>query len=141
MKNKKILIAETHKEQIDFLKKALIRNNIPIEVIDVITDNSQEMKNAIIEYNPNIVITNELKKDRAATEIIKEIQWNNNIYQPIFIICSGYSANDIKLLCQEKAICAYSAPKPIDYDELAIEIGKISAEKTTTLDYYNYRKN
>ena len=52
MEKKTILIANTHKEQVGFLKKDLEKNNINIEIIDVETNNSEEMKEAIIKYKP-----------------------------------------------------------------------------------------
>ena len=74
MEKKTILIANTHKEQGEFLKKALEQNNIDIDVLNVETTNSENMKEAIIKYKPDIVLTNEMKKDKPATDIIKEIQ-------------------------------------------------------------------
>ena len=108
MEKKTILIANTHKEQVGFLKKDLEKNNINIEIIDAETNNSEEMKEAIIKYKPYIVLTNELKKDKPATDIIKEIQDDVTKFQPIFIIHSGYPTYDIERTCCQKGIHAYS---------------------------------
>ena len=108
MEKKTILIANTHKEQGEFLKKALEQNNIDIDVLNVETTNSENMKEAIIKYKPDIVLTNEMKKDKPATDIIKEIQDDITQFQPIFIIHSGYPTFDIERTCSQKGIHAYS---------------------------------
>ena len=143
MENKTVLIAETHKEQVEFIKKALERNKINVSVINTVTNNSEDMKRAIIDSKPDIVLTNEVKNDRPATDVIKEIQSNVSKWQPIFIISSGYSLEDIEILCKTKAIHAYSSEKPMDYDELAKEIGNIANGKETKLNkhlYYTFSK-
>lgn len=139
MKNKTILIAETHKGQAAFIKEAIEKNKINITVMNIETNNSEDMKNAIIDYKPDIVFTNEVKSDRPATDVIKEIQSDISKFQPIFIINSGYSTNDIELLCCEKGIYAYSSTKPTNYEELATEIGKIANNKTSALHLHQYR--
>lgn len=144
MEKKTILIANTHKEQVGFLKKDLEKNNINIEIIDVETNNSEEMKKAIIKYKPYIVLTNELKKDKPATDIIKEIQDDVTKFQPIFIIHSGYPTYDIERTCCQKGIHAYSyfiLDKDID---LAIEIGNIANGNETKLTkhlYYSFSES
>lgn len=141
MEKKSILIANTHKEQVGFLINDLKKNDINIEILDVETNNSEEMKEAIIKYKPDIVLTNELKPDKPATDIIKEIQSDFTKYQPIFIIHSGYPTYDIERECSQKGIHAYSyfiLDKNVD---LAIEIGNIAEGKETKLTkhlYYNF---
>ena len=68
----------------------LEQNKIDIDVLNVETTNSENMKEAIIKYKPDIVLTNEMKKDKPATDIIKEIQDDITQFQPIFIIHTGY---------------------------------------------------
>ena len=142
MKKNTILIAESHIEQAEFIKKALIKNNVEISIIDATINNGEEMKNAIIDLKPDLVLTNEVKSDTPATDIIREIQSNINEHQPIFIICSGYSENDIKLLCSQKRIWAYSVSKPIDYNDLAIEYlrknADIDAAKKEIARHFDY---
>lgn len=144
MEKKTILIANTHKEQVEFLKKALEQNNIDIDVLNVETTNSENMKEAIIKYKPDIVLTNEMKKDKPATDIIKEIQDDITQFQPIFIIHSGYPTFDIERTCSQKGIHAYSyfiLDKEID---LAVEIGKIANGKQTKLTkhlYYSFSES
>lgn len=138
MEKKTILIANTHKEQVEFLKKALEQNNIDINILNVETTNSENMKEAIIKYKPDIVLTNEMKKDKPATDIIKEIQDDITQFQPIFIIHSGYPTFDIERTCSQKGIHAYSyfiLDKEID---LAVEIGKIANGKQTKLTKHLY---
>ena len=138
MEKKTILIANTHKEQGEFLKNALEQNNIDIDVLNVETTNSENMKEAIIKYKPDIVLTNEMKKDKPATDIIKEIQDDITQFQPIFIIHSGYPTFDIERTCSQKGIHAYSyfiLDKEID---LAVEIGKIANGKQTKLTKHLY---
>ena len=138
MEKKTILIANTHKEQVEFLKKALEQNKIDIDVLNVETTNSENMKEAIIKYKPDIVLTNEMKKDKPATDIIKEIQDDITQFQPIFIIHSGYPTFDIERTCSQKGIHAYSyfiLDKEID---LAVEIGKIANGKQTKLTKHLY---
>lgn len=139
MKNKTILIAETHKGQAEFIKEAIEKNKINISVMNIETNNSEDMKNAIIDSKPDIVFTNEVKSDKPATDVIKEIQSDISKFQPIFIINSGYSTTDIELLCCKKEISAYSATKPTNYDELAVEIGKIANNTESTLHLHQYR--
>lgn len=144
MKKKTILIAETHKEQAEFIKNALIRNNIEIEVLNIEPNNSEDMKEAIIDLEPDIVFTNEKKSDKPATDVIKEIQGDIRKKQPIFIISSAFSEDDIELLCRKKGICAYLSSKPSDANILAKVIGKIAnGEEVTELHkylYYNFSK-
>ena len=102
------------------------------------TTNSENMKEAIIKYKPDIVLTNEMKKDKPATDIIKEIQDDITQFQPIFIIHSGYPTFDIERTCSQKGIHAYSyfiLDKEID---LAVEIGKIANGKQTKLTKHLY---
>ena len=102
------------------------------------TTNSENMKEAIIKYKPDIVLTNEMKKDKPATDIIKEIQDDITQFQPIFIIHSGYPTFDIERTCSQKGIHAYSyfiLDKEID---LAVEIRKIANGKQTKLTKHLY---
>lgn len=119
MERKTILIAETNKPQDKFIKDVLIMNDVDIDILESNPLNSEEMKEAIIELKPDIVITNERKKDKPATDIIREIQSDNIIKQPIFILVSGYAKDEIKYLLEKKNIIAYSISKPYSYDELA----------------------
>ena len=125
MERKTILIAETNKPQDKFIKDALIINNVDMDILESDPLNSEEMKEAIIELKPDIVITNERKRDKPATDIIREIQSNKTVKQPIFILVSGYTKNEIKYLLENKNIIAYSISKPYNYDELANNIRKI----------------
>lgn len=138
MEQKTLLIANTHKEQAGWLKEDLIKKNIAIKILDVETNNSEEMKEAIEKYKPSIVLTNELKQDKPASDIIKEIQDDVTKFQPIFIIHSGYPTYDIERTCSQKGIHAYSyfiLDKEID---LADEIGNIANEKETKLKKHLY---
>ena len=128
MERRTILIAETNKPQDNFIKNALIRNNIDIDILKSNPLNSKEMKEAIIELKPNIVITNEKKGDKPATDIIREIQSDKAIKQPIFILVSGYAKDEIKYLLENKNIIAYSISKPYNYDRLANYIKTIINE-------------
>lgn len=143
MEKKTILIANTHKEQVEFLKKALEQNKIDIDVLNVETTNSENMKEAIIKYKPDIVLTNEMKKDKPATDIIREIQDDITSHQPIFIISSGYPTFDIERTCSQKGVHAYSFFILDGEDKLALEIGKIARGEKTELnkhEYYNFSK-
>ena len=119
MERKTILIAETNKPQDKFIKDALIRNKANIYIFDTEPLNSEEMKNAILELKPDIVITNERKRDKPATDVIREIQKDKTIKQPIFILISGYERNNIKYILNKDNIIAHLISKPYDYDELA----------------------
>ena len=138
MEQKTLLIANTHKEQTGWLKEDLIKKNIAIKILDVETNNSEEMKEAIKKYKPSIVLTNELKQDKPASDIIKEIQDDVTKFQPIFIIHSGYPTYDIERTCSQKGIHAYSyfiLDKEVD---LAEEIGNIANEEETKLKKHLY---
>ncbi|MBP3255631.1 MAG: hypothetical protein J6M60_03985 [Clostridia bacterium] len=138
MEKQTILIANTHKEQAGWLKDDLIKKNIDIEVLDVETNNSEEMREAIEKYNPSIVLTNELKQDKPASDIIKEIQDDVTRFQPIFIIHSGYPTYDIERVCSQKGIHVYSyfiLDKEVD---LANEIGNIAKGEETKLTKHLY---
>lgn len=138
MEQKTLLIANTHKEQAGWLKEDLIKKNISIKILDVETNNSEEMKETIEKYKPSIVLTNELKQDKPASDIIKEIQDDVTKFQPIFIIHSGYPTYDIERTCSQKGIHAYSyfiLDKEID---LAEEIGNIANEEETKLKKHLY---
>lgn len=138
MEQKTLLIANTHKEQAGWLKEDLIKKNIAIKILDVETNNSEEMKEAIEKYKPSIVLTNELKQDKPASDIIKEIQDDVTKFQPIFIIHSGYPTYDIERTCSQKGIHAYSyfiLDKEID---LAEEIGNIANGEETKLKKHLY---
>lgn len=129
MENKTILIAETNKPQDKFIEDALIRNNVPIEIFDVKPSNSDELKTAIISLKPDIVITNERKKDRPATDVIYEIQKDKNIKQPIIILISGYIKEDINYIINSKQINVHTFFKPYDFNNLAKYIKNILAEE------------
>lgn len=120
-----ILIAETNKLQAEFIKQALLRNNINIKILEKETTNSREMKEAILELKPDIVLTNEHKNDKPASDIIQEIQKDTIIKQPVFIIVSDYTNDDIKKLLKDKSITAYSISKPYNFDKLANNIRQI----------------
>lgn len=125
MENKTILIAETNKPQDRFIKEALIRNNINAKILNEDPPNCEEMKELIISLKPDIVITNEKKSDKPATDIIKEIQDCNDIKHPIFILVSGYSKSDIDFIIKQKEIDVYTVFKPYDFDDLANYIENI----------------
>ena len=125
MEKKKILIAETNKPQDKFIKDALLRNNIDIEILDENPLNSKEMKRVILKLKPDIVITNERKRDRPASDVICEIQKDKNVKQPIFILVSGYQSVDMEYTINYKGIDVYTIYKPYDFDDLANYIKKL----------------
>ena len=145
MEKKTILIAETNKPQDKFIKDALIRNNINIEILEGDPLNSEEMKELILKLKPDIVITNERKKDRPASDIICEIQQDENLKQPIFILVSGYQSIDMEYDIKTKGINVYTIYKPYDFDELANHIKNIIKErlekKTMSEDFYEKWKD
>lgn len=128
MERKTMIIAETNKPQDKFIKDALIRSNIDVDILESDPLNSEEMKEAIIELKPDIVITNERKKDKPATDVIREIQSDKTIKQPIFILVSGYASNDIDNILNKKKITSYSIAKPYNYNELAFKVKSILEE-------------
>lgn len=130
MEKKTILIAETNKPQDKFIKDALIRNNINIEILEGEPLNSVEMKEAILTLKPDIVITNERKKDKPASDVIKEIQENKVIKQPIFIVVSAYKSGEMKYVIDKKGIEVYTIYKPYNFDELANYIKNIIKESS-----------
>lgn len=113
---KTILIAETHKEQANIIRRYLEPLKDQIQILDNGASNSQEMKDMISQYKPNIVITNERKKDGLATDIIKEIQDDPTRFQPIFIIVSAFS--DMEYTCQRKGITAHYIQKPYSNEDI-----------------------
>lgn len=119
MKNKTILIAETNKPQDKFIKEALIRNNVNVKIIDNIPINCRELMDSIISLKPDIVVTNERKTDGLASDVISEIQKNKNIKQPMFILVSGYSKNDMEYVVNNKGIDVHIIIKPYNFDDLA----------------------
>lgn len=125
MKKKKILIAETNKPQDKFIKDALLRSNIDIEILDENPLNSEEMKRLILKLKPDIVITNERKRDKPASDVICEIQKNKNVKQPIFILVSAYQSADMEYTINNKGIEVYTIFKPYDFDDLANYIKNI----------------
>ena len=125
MEKKKILIAETNKPQDKFIKDALLRNNIDIEILDENPLNSKEMKRVILKLKPDIVITNERKRDRPASDVICEIQKDKNVKQPIFILVSGYQSVDMEYTINYKGIDVYTIYKPYDFDYLDNYIKKL----------------
>lgn len=120
---KTILIAETHKEQADIIKRYLEPLKEKILILDERASNSQEMEDMIKQYKPNIVITNERKRDGLATDIIKEIQDDPTRFQPIFIIVSAFS--DMEYTCKRKGITAYYVQKPYSDEDITECITKI----------------
>lgn len=137
MKKKKILIAETNKPQDKFIKDALLRNNKDIEILDENPLNSEEMKAIIISLKPDIVITNERKKDKPASDVICEIQKDKDVKQPIFILVSGYQKVDMEYTINYKGIDVYTIYKPYDFDDLANyvkELAENSFENEKTKD-------
>ena len=119
MEKKTILIAETNKPQDKFIKDALMKSNINIEILDADPLNSEEMKDAILTLKPDIVITNERKKDKPASDVIQEIQENKTLKQPIFIVVSAYESGEMKYTLYQKGIVAYTIYKPYDFNDLA----------------------
>lgn len=129
MEKKKILIAETNKPQDIFIRDALTRNNINIEIVDEEPSNSEEMKEIILRIKPDIVITNERKKDKPASDVIFEIQRDKTTKHPIFILVSGFQKTDIEYTIKKKGIDVYTIYKPYDFDELANYIKNILKDK------------
>lgn len=125
MERKTILIAETNKPQDKFIKDALLRNNIDVEILDGNPLNSEEMKRLILELKPDIVVTNERKRDKPASDIICEIQKNKNVKQPIFILVSAYQSSDMEYTINNKGIEVYTIFKPYDFNDLANYIKNI----------------
>ena len=119
MEKKTILIAETNKPQDKFIKDALMKSNINIEILDADPLNSEEMKDAILTLKPDIVITNERKKDKPASDVIQEIQENKTLKQPIFIVVSAYESGEMKYTLYHNGIVAYTIYKPYDFNDLA----------------------
>lgn len=125
MERKTILIAETNKPQDKFIKDALLRNNIDIEILNENPLNSEEMKRLILKLKPDIVITNERKRDKPASDIICEIQKAKNVKQPIFILVSAYQSSDLKYTINNKGIKVYTIFKPYNFEDLANYIKNI----------------
>ena len=140
MEKKKILIAETNKPQDKFIKDALLRNNIDIEILDENPLNSEEMKRVILKLKPDIVITNKKKKDKPASDVIYEIQKDKDLKQPIFILVSGYQKIDMEYTVNYKGIDVYTIYKPYDFDDLANYVKKLlensSVNEETKDDFY-----
>ena len=137
MEKKKILIAETNKPQDKFIKDTLLRNNIDIEILDENPLDSEEMKRVILKLKPDIVITNERKKDKPASDVIYEIQKDKDLKQPIFILVSGYQKVDMEYTINYKGIDVYTIYKPYDFDDLANyvkELAENSFENEKTKD-------
>ena len=136
----KILVAETNKPQDKFIKDALIRNNINAEILDEDPLNSNEMKDIILRLKPDIVITNERKKDIPASDVICEIQQDKTVKQPIFVLVSGYQSSDMEYKIKNKGIKVYTVYKPYDFDELANYIKNLIneslEEKAMDDDFY-----
>ena len=61
MERRTILIAETNKPQDKFIKDALLRNNINIEILDESPLNSEEMKRIILNSYNHMLILKTLK--------------------------------------------------------------------------------
>lgn len=140
MEKKKILIAETNKPQDKFIKDALLRNNIDIEILDENPLDSEEMKRVILKLKPDIVITNERKKDKPASDVIYEIQKDKDLKQLIFILVSGYQKIDMEYTVNYKGIDVYTIYKPYDFDDLANYVKKLlensSVNEETKDDFY-----
>lgn len=141
----KILIAETNKPQDKFIKDALIRNCVNVEILNDDPQNSMEMKEVIIKEKPDLVLTNERKSDSPASDIICEIQQDETIKQPIFILVSGYQSVDMEYEIKTKGIKVHTIYKPYDFDELANYIKNIIKErleeKTMSDDFYEKWKD
>lgn len=144
----KILIAETNKPQDKFIKDSLIRNNVNVEILNDDPKNSKEMKEVIIREKPDLVITNEKKSDIPASDMIKEIQQDNTIKQPIFILVSGYTKVDMEYIIKKNEIDVHPVYKPYDFDEFANYINSLIVKKSDNDDdfyerwkekYYNKR--
>lgn len=125
MEKKKILIAETNKPQDKFIKDALLKNDVDVKILDEDPINSEEMKEMILSLKPDIVITNERKRDKPASDVICEIQKDKNVKQPIFILVSAYQSTDIEYTINNKGIEVYIIFKPYDFDDLANYIKNI----------------
>lgn len=116
MKRKTILIAETNNLLEEKIIKTLKVLENEVIMLKEHPKNSQELLENIIEYKPDIVITNEKKKDYPATDAIQKIQSDLEIYQPTFIILSAYE--DMDIVCKEKEIMAYYIKKPFEDKDL-----------------------
>lgn len=125
MEKKKILIAETNKPQDKFIKDALLKNDVDVKILDEDPINSEEMKEMILSLKPDIVITNERKRDKPASDVICEIQKDKNVKQPIFILVSAYQSTDMEYTINNKGIEVYIIFKPYDFDDLANYIKNI----------------
>lgn len=77
---------------------------------------------AFINLVPDIVIANERKKDKSASDVICEIQKDKDVKQPIFILVSGYQKVDMEYTINYKRIDVYTIYKPYDFDDLANHI-------------------
>ncbi len=132
----KILIAETNKPQDKFIKDSLIRNNVNVEILKADPKNSMEMKEIIIREKPDLVITNEKKSDMPASDVIREIQKNSTIKQPIFILVSGYTKLDMEYIIKKNEIEVQPVYKPYDFDELANYINNLIINKSNNNDFY-----
>lgn len=146
MEEKTILIAETNKQQDKLIRDALIKNNVNVKILDEDPINSEEMKAIIISLKPDIIITNERKKDKPASDVICEIQKDKDAKQPIFILVSGYQKVDMEYTINYKGINVYTIYKPYDFDDLTNYVKDLvenSFENEETKDdfYEKWKKN
>lgn len=116
MKRKTILIAETNAFFDEKIRKLLKRYEDCTIVLNNKPENSKQLLEDIYTYKPDIVITNEKKKDFPATDVINKIQSDLSVFQPTFIIVSAF--DDIELVCKNKEIMAYYIRKPFKDNDL-----------------------
>lgn len=127
MRRKTILIAETNNILAERISKILVSFEDEIIILEQRPEDSKELQNCIITYKPDIVITNEKKKDYPATDVINNIQSDLEIYQPIFIILSAF--DDMDIVCRKKEIMSYYIKKPFK-DEDIVECVKAILNNT-----------
>lgn len=116
MKRKTILVAETNNILAERIGKTLESFEDEIIILKQRPEDSKELERCIITYKPDIVLTNEKKKDFPATDVINKIQSDLEIYQPIFIILSAF--DDMDIVCRKKEIMTYYIKKPFQDQDI-----------------------
>lgn len=116
MKRKTILVAETNNILAERISKTLESFEDEIIILKQRPEDSKELERCIITYKPDIVLTNEKKKDFPATDVINKIQSDLEIYQPIFIILSAF--DDMDIVCRKKEIMTYYIKKPFQDQDI-----------------------
>lgn len=124
MRKARVIIANDSKELANFEKK-YIEHLDSIEIIGIATNSNEEIQ-LIEKYNPDIVITDIVRKNETISgmDIIKKYESNKNID---FILVTASEIQDIL------AYNNYVLPNniigyikvPFDYDTISIEIEKI----------------